>query len=230
MRVLLFALVVSKFTFADTSAPQLKRVPPKISVSRNYQPTNYKSQPFALGLALGGEGLFGSSTSGNRPTGMGYSAGLLARLEMAKRVKATLIPAFQYLRLSRQVGADSQQLTDPNPANYEQSVRYLSVTGFISFRMNPFEPGLSDPQDPQWWVDAGLQGLFPLSAKQSVSGSETEFTAGKATLILLGSTIDVYMNPDYFLSFTLHAYSSLSGSSASRYYGARFLAAINMRL
>lgn len=225
--------LVAGHVLAESSAPRSRKIPPpKVSLTRRSFDPPRRSQPWALGMHLALDALLGSSqgTSGTRATGMGYGVGLLGSWEVSNRVKLSLGSSFQFLKLGRQLTGGSVQLVDPNPSRFEQSVRYVGGKGMVSYRLNFYDPTMGLGEDPQWWLDGGVESLFPLSAKQSVADAEISFTAGKMVLVFLGGSLDLFLNPTYFISVNLHSYASVAGSSDNRFYGVRLAAVANLRL
>lgn len=223
-------LLASALSFADTSAPQLKRIPPKSTITRNYRPTSLQGSAFSLGLGLGFDGLWGKVNGSDvLSKGLGYSLGLSGKWEMSRLFRVTLAPSYQYMRLGRPMDG-SGKLIDPNPANFEQSVKFIGVTGTLGMRMNQYEPGLTDVTEPQWWVELGGEGLFPLSASQTASDSSRTITAQKEALLLIGGSGDFFLNESISFGGTLQTLINLAGNAAGRFYGVRLLGVAYWRL
>lgn len=193
------------------------------------QPANQISTTSSRGLKIGGvlgfDGLWGkTATSDVLSKGLGYSVGLTAGVKISERVRATLIPSYQYLRLGRAFD-NSGQLQEPTPANLEQSIRAIGISVIGSYELERGEVSA-----PVWWLDLGGQYLMPLSASQTVAGSTVSFTANKSFLLLLGTTMDLRMEGGYDLTASLQGTYSLPGSAEGKIFGVRLLAGITFRI
>lgn len=229
-KTFLFLFALSFFAQAEPPMPLPKRSNQRVAISRNQRSVGTTSRSWMLGAVLGGDGIMASAVNTQvAPTGFGYSVGLLGRWDFLPRFKAILTSSYQYLRLGGEAKSTSTQIVDPNPAMLRQSARYLGVAGLIGYNLNPRDLR-ENRTEIEWWLEAGTQVLFPLSAVQSVADSERTFTAGKSVLSLLGVTADIFWDPRYVLSCSLQAYASLSGDTATRLYGIRLMAGFNWRI
>lgn len=183
--------------------------------------------PFQFGLDLGFDGLWGKvSNSDIVAKGLGYSASLVGQYYFANRFRITVAPGYQFMRLGKPLDG-SGALTDPSPANFDQSVRYLGVTTLFAYEIEGREPRAYyqlDHISPMWWIEGGSQALFPLSAEQTAVGSTRSFTAKKNLAAILGVSGDFNLFAENLLTARLHLVYSFAGGSEGNFYGIRFLA------
>lgn len=202
-----------------------RRVSP-VRITRVPSSTISEEKGFKIGGALGFDGIWGKTSSSDvLAKGLGYSLGLSAQTRLGNSFRLLFSPAYQYMRLGRPMDG-SGQLQEPTPANLDQSVKSIGLTFLGSYEI---ERG-NDPTALVWWFDLGTQYLLPLSASQTLSGSNVAFTANKNLLLVLGSTAEVRMGPTYDLCFSLHALYGLAGSSEGKIYGIRLLAGVTLRI
>jgi hypothetical protein len=184
---------------------------------------------FSVGLSLQGDGLVGKVAGSSDSTqGLGFGAALLIELQPASWFRIVLRPSYQYLTLTRVVSL-STGVFQPTDLEFTHRIPYAGLGGLASFKA--FAVG-SPGHENEWWAEAGVDWLLPLSGRQTDSSGDTiAFTPqGKPFLGLLGISTRLPLSPSLDLGGFLHAYYNFGAQAGSAFYGTRLGVAVSLNL
>ncbi len=178
---------------------------------------------FRLGFGGHVDGTLASvSGSADSSRGSGWALGLLSQIWLAPRWQLTVAPVYQRLGLNGTVNLSSTVVADTNPAKFEQTRDYYGGSLLVGYAIERNLLFDRPTRDPELFLEAGLQTLFPSGGKQTGPNGTVEFKpTDKPLFLLLGVSADLFLNRSLSLGGYLHAYYNLGSRDGDKIYGAR---------
>lgn len=137
---------------------------------------------------------------------------------------------YQTLFISHAINA-SGSLVDSNPAPFNQTLGYLTAQLLFSTRLtglgSDYE-GRSLVGDNVYWVEAGMEYLYPVSASQSIRSLPAENFANsdRPVLALLGTSVDFQLTRWLLAAGRLQVFYNMTATQGSHYFGGRLAIAL----
>jgi hypothetical protein len=181
------------------------------------------NQSLRFGFHAGGTKLWGAVPySPDDSSGWGFAFGMEGRAAISPYWHVTLITSFERMNLSRTL-TTAGAIAEPSSVNISQTYDYLGVTALVGFRLLAGIGNPAPPEAVEWWLDGGLQWLFPLTATQTtdLAGRQNIIARDRPLLIVLGPSATYVTDSNLGLLAALRGFYNLGAQSNSRFYGAR---------
>ncbi|MEZ4751160.1 MAG: hypothetical protein R3B54_11235 [Bdellovibrionota bacterium] len=184
--------------------------------------------PFRVGVEGTGDGLLGAVSGGLTSTGVGYGGGLHIMFGFARDWQITIGAGFRSLGLSNSLSA-SEILEDPAASSISQRQNALGVRVLVGYLLSRSR-GQRYPTI--WWVDAGAEFLYSLSASQSgtLSGSGQTYRPPNLLLVRLGPAGSLSLSDRWAMASNLHFYYNVASTAGSKLFGVQVSLALQLTL
>jgi len=173
----------------------------------------------SAGLMLGKPGTSAATTNGTD-----FGGGLSIGFSVSQRVRVTLIPLIEMMKLSRTLNGTGV-IADPNPASYDQKMTFVGAAAFGGIKLSGSKV-FGEVQD--WWFDLGTELLTPISATQTDNfGNEIKFTStDRLAFLVLGPSGDFSVAQSTILSAYLQLLYNLGSRNGAQLFGGRLRIAL----
>jgi len=191
--------------------------------------SSYSGDQFRFGIigSLDANLAKGSSTA-DFGTGIGYGVGLNGLIPLSRTFRLSLSSYVRQISATRALSL-SGQISDPSTLTYTQSILFAAVS--LVGQLNLVRTsGINTPLE--WWIDAGAEYLFPVSATQTDSAGEViTFTATDKPLFgLLGASMFYNFDNGIGIMSYLHGFYNVFATGGNSLLGARLGVSVSLSL
>jgi hypothetical protein len=209
--------------FGSSSADAPRRLPKSIEISPSHRWLLALSGSFDVSRAV--VPYEASLTSGFGLYGLVQLHIPLGRFRLSPGV------GYQAILLSHAINA-SGSLVDSNPAPFNQTLGYLTAQLLFSARLgelgSDFGASRSMVGDNAYWLEAGLEYLYPVSAYQRIRDlpAEAFSNSDRPLLALLGTSVDFQLTSWLLVAGRLQLFYNTTATQGSHYFGGRLAIAL----
>ncbi len=163
--------------------------------------------------------------------GLGYSGGLIFIIQALKKLTIDFSLSYRILSLESTFGKEGI-LESPSSLTINQTITYAGIGTILKYLIYRSFDYFSSKSEPNWYLKAGMEFLYPLSSKQSSSTGESFYFSNNEKLLfaILGASLEFPLTRRFGTLLDLTLCYNVFSKGESQMIGMRFSAAFLLGL
>lgn len=184
--------------------------------------SGFSNEAFRFGLNTSADANMakGASTA-VAATSFGYGFGLVGMIPIRRTVRISVSSLYRTISATRTVSSTGSVLGDPSTASFSQKISFVGLEALLQLNIVK-RASIGTPLE--FWIDAGAEYLFPLSAEQTDNlGNKLSFKSTDRPLLgLVGPSVLYHFDGRFALNASLHGFYNVFATGGSSLMGGRF--------